>query len=374
MKKIIEPLRKMPKRELKDCRITAFRDILLYHGVSIDSFTLFLLSNTMGFEYGLVKARKADNLVIWFAGYSHKQLSEELMDNLKIKRKKYQFPNTKEGLNEIIELIDKDIPIISLFDSRYINGGGSYKHLNIYSPSITLISGYDLEKRLMYLDLKNSDETEELFAMDLDVFMDSRNSICEPKSPDNICYTVDISEEYPKWIEENLKDLVRKCINKTCDSMLDKNEIINEKSDCFEALDYGEGIEGMRKLCQSMKDFKKEIKESNLSEDILNKIYIIKFLALREGMLQGSNTCFRYEFGMGIKNASVLLDCKKLYKIGDEFIDVAHKWRHLIRTLYVVKFHMDNKAKYLDYVVNQLTNILKIEEKLFTKIRKYINN
>ena len=372
MRKIIEELNNTPKRELKDCRITSFRDALLYHGIDIDSFTLCILAKVIGFQYALVKVSKMDDLMIWFAGSNITPFSEELMDNINIKRKRHQFENSKLGFQQITELIDKDIPILSLFDSRLIDGGGSYKQLNIYNPSITLIGGYDNEHSVVYLSLKNMEDTEGLVPVESKLFMDSRCSICEPIAPDNVCYTLEVDDEYREWFKANSNDLIIRALKKTCDSMLKKCESIDVESTSFSAVEYMQGINGMQLLNKRLLEFKDEMSKTQLKKSIVDKIFIIRLLALREGMLQGSNSCFREEFGIGLKRVSKILNKQNLDVIGDEFVEVSYKWRHLLRTLYMAKTYISHKNGFIDNVSKQLDDITKKEEELFVRIRECI--
>lgn len=365
---MIDAFNNMPPREMIDCRITAFRDVLLYHGVPIESHVLYLISKTFGFHYGHVDV--ANNMPIWFAGNSLKPFMLNMLEGIGVDYQMHQFEDDTKDMSFIKEQLTEKKPLLALFDSRCLDPNYVYKQFNIYSPSLTVIAGLDDEA--FYLSIKHKRDTVKLRAFEIDNFMKSRKNVCEPYSPDMRLYTLEVDQNYKCWLKKHLNELIKQSLIIICEEMLGKkNQQIQFKHD-YTLHESACGLTGMAMLIQSMKVFMKEVKTSDLDKQIIDKIVTIKFLALREGMLQGSTSCYREEFGEALIVASKYLNNKQLKNIGKAYIKVGHQWRHLLRTLYAVQQFLPKKLAYMSEVCQQLEKIKAKETTLISDIYQLI--
>lgn len=93
MRKQISGFQSIPEREMLDCRITSFREILRYYGIILDSAPIFLLSGGAGFQFGHLALQELAGVKFWFAGSSVPCLEEEFMNRISLPRQKYHIAN-----------------------------------------------------------------------------------------------------------------------------------------------------------------------------------------------------------------------------------------------------------------------------------------
>lgn len=365
MKRILTEFEKMPAREMIDCRITGLRDILIYYGLPIDSFLLFLISGGINFSFIQKKYRESSNIYIWLIGGSPLDLEENLLRNLGIEQTNYFQSREEEGFSSLKELIDNDIPPIVLIDSNYIHNHPIEKdNTKFYIGALSSIPlvGYDLEKEIVYFDLKD-DENKGLYTLSMNDFMMARSAKCFPYSPENKYYTINIDNEKTQWVKDNLKDILKKGLMDICSAMLMKND--GNDLECY-------GISGIGMVGKVLSDFNASLKEADLPQSVSDKLFTIKIRCLRQGMLPGSNTLYREEFGKALKKLSGYYGTSSFNELGDEFIKIGNKWREVARLLGYADYAIRDKNKVISKASEGFYKLEDLEEAAFTKLFKLL--
>jgi len=370
VRKIIDGFSCMPKRDLIDCRITSLRDVLNYYGIEADSFSLCLLTGILDFSFGQVYLNESRKLTAWVAGAAAIKLEDIAYDNMKIDYQQHDFSNELKAFQEIKRFVDNGTPLFFSMDSSYIlqkieNEKVSEKTLKISNITLAALVGYDEDKNTVLLDLKDS-ETTELLEVDFQLFQTSRNSRCFPLSPENACYSFIIDGDYINRFNKEKKDWISSSIKKTCDIMLTGRHITDLKNENL--VEFSSGINGMRRIISVLEEFNKNLSEASVETEILNKIFMFKFNTIREALLPGSDTCYREEFGKGIKTFSKEFSIKKIDKIGDQFISIGKEWRGLIRHFYCAQYNLNKKSEFINDTIKKIDKICCLEQDLFQKL------
>ena len=375
MKKIICDFLDMPARQLIDCRVTSIHDILKFYQVDIDPYILYLLGEGINFVFGQVKLSEQSGLLLWLAGGSVMEFEERVLENMKIPHRVEFFENDEKGFSNINNLVNQDIPVLMVVDSRYILDKEVKEHkigaLDVHSLTLTVYVGYDVEENNVYLDLKDS-SSRELYCTNIEKLIKSRTSRCYPIEPANKCIVLEIDRFYIKWIKDNFKELLIKNIKQTCKRMLD-----GDIEECFRKdrriVEVTEGISGINRLCEVMLEFSEIIEKGDIEEKLIDKVFLFKFQSLREELLPGSNTCYREEFGIGLQRAVKILDIKELDDIGRQFCETGYQWRNFVRLLYNAPNMIHKKSEYIFKVRELLKEIADREKSLFEQLYYILN-
>lgn len=364
-RKIISAFHAMPPREVIDCRITGLRDVLRYHGVVMDSFTMFVLGQGIDFSFQQFKYKADNHMLLWWVEGASISWEEQLLANIAVPQRNYQFGNDQEGWSQLSGLIDQDIPVMVLLDSNYVHADRVARQSDRFyvgSVSVGPLVGYDMEGQLVYMDLKD-DVSTALFSMAISDFMTARCSKCFPYSPDNQCYIIEVDSDCQNRLNAHMPELLKDALLKTCDYMLNYKGTEND----------AKGIYGMRLLAGAIEDFGGTLAQLDMDEGIINRLFVIKLKYMRQGMLPGSNTFYRDEFGKGIRRAADALKTQRLYKIGDGFVEMGKRWRDMIRLLAVAEYNIKDKHRYLRKLSQSLKAMADREEALFEGLRRNLS-
>ena len=375
MTKVIEKFCEMPERELIDCRMTSFRDILLYNDIKVDSFSICIISSIINFIFGQIKLRDSSNVTFWLAGGCVLKIEDIFFSNTGIKSNLFYFGDEDETWSTIIRHIDSNTPLLVVLDSRYIVKNQPIKdfnieYINIHNPSIAVVVGYDLKTKSVYLDLKESNSNKICIAK-FSEFMDSIQSNSFPLSPGKKYYILDIGQEYKSKFESNKPLIIKNSLLNSCDFMLG-----SKSPDSFQdtrIIESNTGIKGLYRLCEVLEEFLENVECEEIDEKVLNKVFVYKFISLRESLLPGSNTCYRDEYAQGLINVADVLQNKKLKKVGKLYFKIGMKWRALVRLLYNSQFSINNKSKYINNVISSVRSIASDEENIFCEIKDAIS-
>ncbi|QUL55905.1 hypothetical protein KDC22_04990 [Paenibacillus tritici] len=373
MRKQIGGFQKIPEREMLDCRITSFREILRYYGIILDSASIFLLSGGAGFQFGHLTLPELKGVKFWFAGSSMPRLEVEFMNRISLPRQKHHIANDREGWVTIKGFTDRNQPLLIMFDSRYITSGHSSEVTylaNLYNPSMTVFTGYDTAQEEAYIVLHQNDHQAEVLVTSLPDFLDSRNSVTIPFSPDGICYELNIDSSYCEWFRTEYPLLLKESILDTCGRMLgdikfEDLEVEAEITDCTQ------GISGMSRLITEMEQYASELAETMAFNA---KQFVVTFLILRANLEQGSYTCNREEFGRSLQKVAYLFDTGALHELGREFIETGGLWRSAMRQLYNVRFRSNDPVAYLGEIIHIFKQLKCREESLFTRLKETLRS
>lgn len=367
MRKQISGFQSVPEREMLDCRITSFREILRYYGIILDSAPIFLLSGGAGFQLGHLALPELAGVKFWFAGSSVSRLEEEFMNRISLPRQKYHIPNDREGWETIKGFTDRDTPLLIMFDSRYITSGPAGEGTllaRLYNPSMTVFTGYDTEQEEAYIVLHQTDQQSEALVTSLPEFLGSRHHVTIPSSPEGICYELHIDASYREWLQAEYPLLLKNALLDTCERMIG-NRALADLGAGAEITDGVQGISALGRLIAEMEQYASELARTGVFNA---KQFVVMFLILRSNLEMGSYTCSRAEFGSSLQKVAGLFDAQAFHELGQAFIEAGGLWRSVMRQLYNVKFRTQDPAAYVGEVIALFRQIKDREQLLFTRL------
>lgn len=358
----------IPKRELMDCRITTLRDIMRFYGLGVDSFSLYLLSRSYGFSFGKMIFDEAKSIDIWVAGTSDFNIVENLMKTMKFECNIFKVGSNSDGINKFVDAIDRGIPLLTLYDSRYVlldnykNSG--FRILDMYNLSLATVAGYDTECREFEITLNNTDDKTDLFRVKMDKFMMARCCETYPVKPNNRCYEIKLTDSYINDFKIRYIDLLKNEIISLSENMICGNTINTEVFNT-RVLSSQSGVKAISMLLNEIREF--IINFQNDYENA-NKSFIIKFTVLRNMLSQGSYTCYREEFGRSLKHFGTTVNNKRIICIGEEFMEIGLLWRRFMRILFNISNYVMKKNELLDLIEKIIPKIIAKEEKNYLKL------
>lgn len=367
MRKQIRGFQSIPEREMLDCRITSFREILRYYGIMLDSAPIFLLSGGAGFQFGHLALPELAGMKFWFAGSSVPRLEEEFMNRISLPRQQHRIANDPEGWEIIKGFTDRDTPLLIMFDSRYITSrttGGESLLNKLYNPSMTVFTGYDTEQEEAYIVLHQTDQQSEVLVTSLPEFLGSRHHVTIPSSPEGICYELNINTSYREWLKAEYPLLLKSALQDTCGRMLG-NQAMEDLGGGGEITDGMQGISGLARLITEMEQYASELTGTGVFNA---KQFVVMFLILRGNLEMGSYTCSRAEFGRSLQKVAGLFDPQAFHELGHEFMEAGMLWRSVMRQLYNVRFRTQDPASYLGEIIAMFRQIKDREQLLFTRL------
>jgi hypothetical protein len=371
--KIIPGFDKATNREVRDCRISCYKDVLAYYGIPLSAHVISLLAGGIGFQFGRFVFEDLPEMDLWLAGGLVVSLEDELTNNLHLRIEKHIICGKQGGFDELKKYIDLNIPLLVEYDHRYISGEqkrpSPLSVLNIHYSSYTILIGYDTGKNIVYL-VQNNDNKNEISSVNLDIFTQARNQKLFPISQNNICYCLNIDKSYVEWLNINMPNLLLRSLLSTANRMLGDGSFSDDRIDAT-VLESAQSIAGMRQFCGAIRIYQRELsdQEKIYNIDTINKLFVVKFLVLRSFFVQNSNTCNREEFGKGLVMVSEQMDLPFLSQIGEGFIRVAVDWRNLMRMIFHVKDMCHKKREFIEEVAGKMSYIAETEEQLFMRLR-----
>lgn len=375
VKKIIPGFETIAAREVIDCHLNTFRYTLNYYGINLDSFTLFVLSGALGFQYGEFLLPQLDNYKVWFAGALVLDFDVKLLKNMRIPHRQFKLEGDAKGIGDLVAYINRGVPLWFLFDGRYIpesNFGvpspGALK-LNLSYPSLAAVVGYDLAEKQLYITLSGNDKNTELYRFSLDDFIQSRVEKGFPASPDNRCYELQIDEDYRSRLDKEFPGLVEEALVETCRRMVEPELEFTLPRLEATPVEFYQGVAAMRLFGERSRAYVEEILAQEAADPIvkpkLDKHFTLNFLIFRTFFANGSYTCFRGEFGQGLKKIAQRMDCQSLDRFGDQFLELADHWRAFVRMLYYVKNFNHDKSGFANILNEKIMFLASAEERLF---------
>lgn len=362
------------KRDMIDCRITAIRDVFQYYGIDIDSDSLFLMLDIMDFQFGEMRLSERVPISLWIAGASTERIENHFMKNLKLDWRRLENEQTST-MEQFEAYLDQFRPIGIVIDSalvtkRHISRMVDGKGVRIAALSFTVVVGYDHEKQLLYLDLKDEESTD-LFPVDFAELQKARYGQCFPEKPEGISYLAVITEEYKKWFRLHRFALTLQGILDTCEKMQKGSKELEADSS------YYTGFLAMEQMISAILELKASIYGEGVPKEIANRVFLFKLNSVRDALLPGSNTCYRCEFGQGLVTFGKEQQIEEFVEVGQEFMKLGSQWRRIIRYLSTVDNYIEKKAVLLDELVERLQLVYCQEKRLLQKLevtaRHYLN-
>lgn len=377
LKKIIPGFETVPPREVIDCHLYTFRYLLHFYGLELDPFTLLVLSGGMGFQYGQCLLPKLSNFKIWFAGALLLGFEQKLLDKLRLPHRKFKTSGADAGIAELLGYIDGGIPLLVPFDGKVIPetnlgfSGGAGK-LNMSYPSIAALAGYDLGTEAFYITISGNEANRDLYRIKMDEFMKARTEECFPISPDNTCYELLMDDTYRSLFQKNLKHWIVESLVETGQRMVKPDNQYQLPELGIIPLKFYQGVSAMRLFAENSGIYIEELLEKEaagtMPQQELDTLFALNFLIFRTFFANGSYTCFRGEYGQGLKNVSQRLGISALENIGHRFMELADDWRTFTRMLYYVRRYCDDKRGFAKLLRERITDLAGREERLFNEI------
>lgn len=126
---------------------------------------------------------------------------------------------------------------------------------------------------------------------------------------------------------------------------------------------------GIKSLMKEIDMFRESIKSFKKDDEIINKLFNIKFKILRKTLLYGSDNLYRCEFAYGLKESLKIIDNNDLNHISEEFIQLGRQWLNFNRTISISNFRTKDKGEFINKLHEELNEMFIKEEELFTVLQ-----
>lgn len=373
MNKIINTYKNFEKREILDCRIKTFKEMLRHYDFNINSYKTMILCENFTIKYGYLNFKKIGIENLPYALASEDKIEEKIFNTLGVKYKKERIDDSKKSFLKFKNLIDNDTPIMFKMDARFFSASSTTApreiKINIHYLSVLLLVGYDEQNKKVFILLSNTDDETQPKKISLKNFGIFRGTSCLPFSPDFECLYLDKStkikinkEELKIKLIKSLFNISQKMLRGKLDSLILKD---------FEYKDFKVGINALEAMSKDIQYVAKKCKNGNDQEIKYAKLVII---FLRNNLIFGSYSAFREEF------SKCLDDCYKTFKdanfkkISDEFLKISKHWKKIF--LYMGKI-INAEQKNIYYKILEISDTLnlirKYEKGAFESLEKIVN-
>lgn len=358
MEKIISGFEKWSSRKVKDCRIRSCRNMLWHNKIHLSSGILLLLGRGTGVEFKPFKLKEDSNMVLWSLTGSNVDMQKELFHCLHIRQEKIDVTNDKDGVDRLLSCVNRNSPVAVSFNAPYLASFDEQKKYRISAYSVAPLVGYNMEKRLFYLDFYRElvGESAGLYAVPMDKLLMAIEAQCIPYSTKNICFTLQMEEENGKWIFSHLKELIIGGLQDICERMLYPwNPEVN-------------GISGLQCFIKTLQAFKNEIVSSDIEIERINRILNLKLKYLHTSLTAGSVSFYRSEFGLALKEVSEWFSWIELGSLGEHFLRQGEQWKKLCSDIKHMSESSQIQLEQIDYAVLTLKKLVEAEEDLFHEL------
>ncbi len=365
--KIIDTYNNIERRVVLDCRVKSYYELVRHYGIALDSLEIFLLSELLDFTFCKIDIPGIGVEDAPFGGCSVFGADQIFFSNIGIDLHTFQPGGDAEGFRQLRELIDRDIPVLFRFDSRFADEDSPVNadRLNFYNPSTLLLAGYDDEN--VYAVFNTTWQKHELYKMTIEHFQKYRSGICIPYPPDNICYTISPTADDVKLINSERERLCLEVMHKSAERML-SDAIIPEHTDgAIIERSVSHGVSGMKR----MGSFLNELAADKSESDIIVKLSL---MMLRLNMVQGSRTGYRNEFAAGMTFVGERYGIPELEEISRYLKDRAGFWRDFVRNLdYAARNDISDREKLsedIKLITDELEKTISIEEEVYSALKE----
>lgn len=289
------------------CGSSAFRDLLKFYGHNLSEDMVFGLGSGIDFQYVLMPSI---NPPLYLGGRTG-PLEWNLAERLNIDLGFVSGQSSEQSWQAIKEMINQGIPALVLADVYYLDYLRAKVHMTLHR---ILIIGYGDEEEVAYVI---DNDREEVQRCSYESLSKARSSKSFPRPTENAYFRLKFPEELP-----NLKTEIPKAIKIAVKNMM----YPKPWTDFFEAtpgIEYGLGVEGVKKFSQDMELWNKKIETDKLLAG-MKSIYVF----VEKGGT-GFGGFFRRIYGRFLKEASGIMKEKKLEEIGDEYIKIGNRWSDL---------------------------------------------
>ncbi len=360
--KLIETYHRVEKREIVDCRIKSLKEWIRHYGINLSSFEILLLCRAITFHYDTIKIPDIFNFELPYATVSHNKVEETFFNSLEIDFEKKIIQGNEEGWELIKNLINNNIPVLFKIDSRFLKESQNkviHEQINLYYVSTLLLVGYSYLENEAYIILTNNDYIETYNKISIDDFQKYRKTVCRPFSPEEICYyrkegsiiQLDQNTIFLKTME-GLKEIVR--------DMAADNKLYSMDLGGFEGKGITKGIFAMKKLREEL-----EMQYQNNSQKSKNSILKLISIFLRNNLMFGSYSAFRFEFSQCLSYISKKYNLNYLDKKAKAFEEISFEWKKMFIELSKITHEKEDIELHYISLINIFDGIIKRESEQF---------
>ena len=355
MEEIILSFENWSSRKMKDCRIRSCRNMLWNNKIHLSSGILLILGRGVGIEFMPFKLKEDSNLILWSLIGSNVDMQKEIFESLHIRQEEIEVTNDEGGVERIIRCVNRNIPVVISFNASYLASFDEQKKHMITAYSVAPLVGYNMEKRLFYLDFYREliGESAGLYAVPMDKLLMAIEAHCVPYSTSKMCFTLQMDDGIETWISAHIKELVIDGLQDICKKML---------YPCNPEMN---GISGLQCFVQTLEIFLGEIERSNMSSEKINRILNLKIKYLHSSLTAGSVSFYRIEFGQALKEVSEWFSWSELESLGEDFLRHGKQWEKFCIDIKHIPEHSQIQSEQIAYTVLELKKLLEAERILF---------
>lgn len=360
----IESLQKLEVRNMLDCRLNVISTLLKLYGITVNPNLLLLCSKKYGFTYMKTSLSDFGDLKLYLGGTSSFEVEKDILEAMSIP---YEKANLNPScLDDYIDKVKNQQVILYGYDSRFIIDDNyqekKNKLLNLYSLSLTLIGGCDLESKEFDIIFQNEDECTQLRKVPMDKFLQSRVANTYPIRPFEVTYELKIKNEESQFYQDKIYDIQTRGLKKIIKNML------------YGAYEEDHIFDGTKAIgMQALYDFYNDlVNDRNICANEDDKKFVIKFSILKEMCIHGSYTCYRQEFGEALSLYNKLYLNKDINSIKEYINEASIVWRSMVRQLFSVSKYMKEKEIFYNKIIDYVDKIINLERAYFNELEKII--
>lgn len=357
---IIKRAEKINKeKRVSNCRVQALCDLLVMKGINVSPYLLYLVCMKSPYTFAeVIYNHVSYPFISSFDEDLETQLFEEFNLSYSIFTNELSLPTLKNILND-------DEPFILLCDANSVLKRRKNKNnMQIGVCSGITVIGYNALGRVVFSELNKKKQFSDI---SYNLLSYSRDFEILPSSPFNI--SIHLHDDYTKNQEcrrklndySVLSEILRCNLTKAIsEPNWEERKYTNKNLEVFN------NQKAKERLLAFLDTLQETISNSEIDQDILNKIFSLKFRLLRKSMISGTSSFNRLEIAESVYALWELNPDKKLHTLYLGFQESAHNFRNIIRKLYFVNDMLDKKEEFLMEIRHLLSEAFEYEYKLIS--------
>lgn len=200
----------------------------------------------------------------------------------------------------------------------------------------------------------------------IDDFEKMINSQTFPLQVNPYYSTIAIDQNNVEEINLNHTKLLWEALRKTCESMLIGNEMVLDNTYEYKYISFG--LHNLQEIIRINNELKEMLLDRKITGEVKLRFFKLYSRKLREMLMQGSNYCYRKEFGESLVAMSRKLDESRLKNIGVQFKNISRLWIELTNTLL-----FNNKDIKSENIYRSLNKANSLIEEIYNREYKLFN-
>lgn len=348
-------------KPIKNCRVQSLCYLLNMKKIAVTPQILYLLCPKPLYFFANIRQ---GNAFFPFLGSFYPDIEERFLKEAGLN---YGAESADIEYPEICSILDSEDSRIFLCDAdsilRHARDSGGSPQIGVCSSVVA--TGHDGCGNIY---IPHSTLAKEYEKLSFDLLSYARNRVVLPSSPLATSIWVEVSAEDAKQCSRALNDYDY-MLSSLIDQMLcfAKSEKRTPAQYTNNGTNYYTESAAIAELCQFFDEIYKMIDNKRISEEIKNKLFILKLMVLRKSMISGTNTFNRTEIAESIFELYKIAKAPIIKDLYDGFQSSAITYRNIIRMLYFTMKKVDDKEGYLREIRELFDKAIAHEQRIVEK-------